>query len=853
MHVSIRAAVSGVLMSSVFCSVAGAQTLEEVVVTAQKRSENIRDVPISISAYTATALQERAIGDVSQLASSAPNVSLDAGTPFSGSTSVLSAYIRGIGQNDFAFNLDPGVGIYLDGVYLARTVGGNQDLLDVERVEILKGPQGTLFGRNTIGGAISVVTRDPGNEFKIQAAATTGSYERLQFGGTADIPFSDSLKSSVTISMKNRQGYMRRVAFNSLSPDGTAYAFNSPTDYKASAYDVGGSREGGDDSWNARVKVKWDNGGKSRFTFASDFTNVDQEQQASKLLTTVPTGAFTDFYNTCIANTPAQLAAIPAPISFVNLCSTRGTPVPQPAAWHPSTSGPGASLILGSLAGVNVDADRYNNRLPFDNRFVTNDIDTSYANGNNLSKLKNWGVAGTYEYDLNTSMVLKSITAYRELHWTSAMDLDGSPLNLLGVSFDMNQHQFSEELQLNGSMSNDTLKYVVGLYYFNEGGDLHDFVTFGEGFLQIDGPNDLSTENYAGFAQVDWRPMDLLGFTLGGRYTKEKKEFEGFQADLNGLNYKLSNFAGSSCSPSDPTLAASYINCRVALNFPDPNYPLRYYVPGVQHKDFNNFAPKVGVQLHPTTDMMVYASYSEGYKTGGWTTRLSNPIVPAVAPDFGPEKADTYEVGLKWQLFQRRLNLAAAVFETDYNGIQLNFQEGISPTVRNAGDARIKGAEVELNAAITDAFSISAGFGYNDAYYTRLAPQAVVAPTQYQLGTGVGADLPKTPKSKFNISPRYEFGLGAAGSLVLLADYTRTSSMRNDTEGTFLLIRPASDTLNAAVTYKAGSSKWDLTLGGTNLTDDRYLTTGQQQGAGGQIYGSYNRPREWYLTLKMSQ
>jgi len=167
--------------------VADAAELGEIVVTAQKRSENVQDVPIAISAFTASALQERSVTNVASLSALAPNVNLDGGTPFSGSASVLSATIRGIGSDDFAFNIDPGVGIYLDGVYLARTVGANQDLPDVERIEVLKGPQGTLFGRNTIGGAISIVTHDPGKEFKGSVDVTTGSYNLVKARGTIEL------------------------------------------------------------------------------------------------------------------------------------------------------------------------------------------------------------------------------------------------------------------------------------------------------------------------------------------------------------------------------------------------------------------------------------------------------------------------------------------------------------------------------------------------------------------------------------------------------------------------------------------------------------------------------------------
>jgi iron complex outermembrane receptor protein len=167
--------------------------IEQIVVTAQKRAENVQDVPIAISAFTAGALQERAVTSVASLSNIAPNVTLDAGTPFSGSSQVLAAYIRGIGANDFAFNIDPGVGIYLDGVYLARSVGANQDLPDVDRVEVLKGPQGTLFGRNTIGGAISIVTHDPGDQFRFVGSVTTGSYSLINVKGTVDVPIAEGL------------------------------------------------------------------------------------------------------------------------------------------------------------------------------------------------------------------------------------------------------------------------------------------------------------------------------------------------------------------------------------------------------------------------------------------------------------------------------------------------------------------------------------------------------------------------------------------------------------------------------------------------------------------------------------
>src|SRR5262245_36724267 len=174
------------------------ESLEEIVVTAQKREQNVQDVPIAISAFSAETLRDKAVGDIGALTRFAPNVNLDTGSPFSGDTSVLSASIRGIGQDDFAFNLDPGVGVYLDGVYLARTIGANQSLLDVDRIEILKGPQGTLFGRNTIGGAISIVTHTPGDKPRLSAAVTTGSFNRRDISITGDYPIADNFLTTLS-------------------------------------------------------------------------------------------------------------------------------------------------------------------------------------------------------------------------------------------------------------------------------------------------------------------------------------------------------------------------------------------------------------------------------------------------------------------------------------------------------------------------------------------------------------------------------------------------------------------------------------------------------------------------------
>jgi len=851
---------------------AGAATgqgqVEEVVVTATKTAVNVQNVPIAVTAVTAKALQTKGINDVSQLSNMAPNVTLDAGTPFSGSDNVLSAFIRGIGQNDFAFNQDPGVGVYVDGVYLARSVGSNTSMLDVDRVEILKGPQGTLFGRNTIGGAISIVTRDPGPDFMAKGEVTTGRFSRLDVRGTMDVPINDQIRTSLSFSEQHRDGYQKRIPYgpapnmaaNSTTagplayiPDcgpvgvSCTYVVDGYTTQPASGYQTG-ERQGGQNSWSLRGKVQFLPSDKVKFTVAADYTHVDQEATANTAshIDAGYNNPLGGLYNACLVGAPVGV-----------LCSSERlnvSPVPTPMP------------TLPPLGGVNVDGNPNNDRLPYDNRFETGNIDTTYATGNDFSKLKNWGVAGTLEWQLAPEMTLKSITAWRALHWRTGMDLDGSPLDILHTSFDMTQHQFSEELQLVGKAMDDRLDYVLGAYYFREGGHLHDFVTFPGVLLMIDGPNDLNTRAEALFAHLDYKITDQLSLIAGARYTWEHKTFEGHQTDDNGLSYK----ASGCYPPSAPATAigAPNVNCQTALGFPNPSEPYRYYPAGVKSQDFTDFSPTVGLQYQFTPRIMGYVTYSKGFKTGSWTTRLSNPHPTYDASlHFGPEHASTEEVGLKTELFDRRVRLNVAGFHTSYKDIQLNSQQGISPTLLNAGDARIWGAEAEAEAVLGNGLSFNAAVGYTNARYTRIAagvgdngndltltscPQNAVL---YPYGDPRAyvdhqCRLPKTPTWKTVLGPQYLADLGDKGQLQFNLDWTHTTEIFNDLGNSIALRRPTTDIVNGSITYRPSDARWEATVGATNLTDERYIVTGQWQGGVSVVDASYNAPREWYVTMR---
>ena len=873
----LQAAIAATLAAIVVLPAYAQEQLEEVVVTAQKRSENVQDVPIAVTAITALQLEQKGITSVSQLSNLAPNVNLDAGTPFSGSDTVLSAYIRGIGQDDFAFNLDPGVGVYVDGVYLARSVGANTTMLDVDRVEILKGPQGTLFGRNSIGGAISIVTRDPGHEFTAKGEVTAGAFNRMDAKATFDVPFSDTVLSTLSFSSEKTDGYQHRIPYVQTNVNGSAgipdcttatcpYIVDGAQQFPAAGYDTA-TDQGSINKWAVRGKFVFLIADAVKLSVTGDYLNVNQQAAADTVV-----GINPNYPNTLGVIPNLCLLGVTAP--FGEFCtSPRGGATPTPTL----------SPLSQPIGGLNVDGNPYNNYLPYDNRFITNNIDTSYSTGNNFSKLHNWGVSTVLDWALNDTMNLKWINAYRALHWDTGMDLDGSPETILATSFDMIQRQTSEELQLNGNAIDKRLNYAIGAYYFTESGHLHDYVTFPMAITMIDGPNDLQTRAEALYAHFNFKLTDQFAVTLGGRYTKEHKTFQGYQSDDNALSYKITG-----CDPpSAPnTLGAPPgLDCQQVLGFPIPSQPYTYYPLGPFHQDYSNFSPTVGADFHITQDVMAYASFSKGYKTGSWTTRLSSPH--ATYDDslhFGPEFAKSYELGLKSEFIDHKLLLNLAAFHTKYDNIQLNSQVGISPTIVNAGDATIYGFEAEMQALLGGGFSLQASAGYTHAQYDTLndvidngylltknscpensanapppatvpsgtpndvalaAQQAVAA--SYQNGI---CQLPKTPKFKAYVGPQYVAALPNQAALQFNVDYTYITKEFNDIGNTWQLERPDMSLINAVVTYRAPTRVWEIALGATNLSDKRYITNGQNQGGVQTIFGTYNAPREWYATFR---
>lgn len=776
-----------------------------ITVTAQKREESVQDVPIAITAVTRDALETQQINSIADLSKLAPNVQLDASAPIFSSSQILTGFIRGIGQNDISSSLEPGIGIYLDGVILARSIGANVDLLDVERIEILKGPQGTLFGRNTIGGAISVVTRAPSQDFGFVGELTGGSRERLVARATVDIPISETLLTQFSGQIRQQDGYQRIIGFPGNAGVTDEDSLNI---IPANRYD----RRGGTDTWSVRGKVQFEPTDSFSVRITGDYSKADEQSGAVSLVATdtnafAPAPTYAAVYNTCVAS-PPFLFDDGGPLAFLApICGPRGGGVPGAAG-------------LPGLAGYNFLNQQQ--RLTFGDQFITDDIDETYGNGGNTSHVDTWGISGEVNVDIAEGLSLKSITAYREVEAQLAVDLDGSPIMIATTLSALEQQQFSQELQFNFDAVDGRLLGTFGLYYFNEKNENLENAYLSEGLGQFYGPYTNDNDSYAAYLNSNFELTDSLSITLGGRFTRDEKTFEAGQSDLNLSLLKLGLFtAGQLPNPSDPT---------------------RLYPLGVQNDVYEDFSLRIGAEYDITPDIMTYGSFAQGFKSGGYTTRLSIPTPGNVPPRFDPEQATTYEFGLKSLLADGRLQLNAAAFHTDYNNLQVIVVRGISPFIENAGTAKIDGFELEANFVPVRQVRLTGSLGYLDARYTRLDPSVTFS---------LDDAFVNTPEWTAYLSADVDVLEALDGTFTLHGDWSYKSEIARDAVNTASLIADDQQVMNASLRWNDNDENLEFEVGALNLTNERYIVTGTQVDAVGATSVTYSRPREYYATVRV--
>jgi iron complex outermembrane receptor protein len=749
--------------------------LEEVTVTAQRRAERLQDTPISISAFTSAAIDRLGVTNVGELAQFAPNVRFDFTAPISGASNAAGVFIRGIGQSDFALTTEAGVGTYVDGVYMSRSLGGVLDVLDVERMEVLRGPQGTLFGRNTIGGAINIVSAKPAAEFGGTVEASIGSFNRRHLRASVNLPVSDSLRLRLTASSKERDGYVKALlSANSFGTPGVPRGADLPG--SGSAVDFGNENRQA-----MRLLGRWDAGDRFTADFSLDAARV-RENNAPAVLRGV-----TD----TLAN---------GPVAFV-----------YNTFEAPMTTLPGFPNALYSNAN-----------------FLRSDLNSTWATGPNGTRIDSKGAALTLAWRVATDLELKSITAFRRTTGFFNRDADGSPIALTHTSnYDYEHEQWSQELQFNGAALGDRLKFALGAYWFREEGSDPLVVTLPASFGTISQDvADVDNDSVAAYAQGTYAITDRLSLTAGVRYTRDEKEFVSDQ-------YLVTGFA----SP---------------LVFGAPAGTLVPLVPrnSKVSRRFTNTAPRASLDFKVADDLLLYASYSEGFKSGGFNLRYVQPR-PAVLP-FDPEFVETFEVGAKTELLDRKLRVNLAAFTTNYDDVQLTVFENLgAPVTLNAGNARIRGAELEIAAKPGAGLELAYSLGYLDAEYRQIrqSPAIIVTPEQ-RITTDT--KLPKTPKMQHVLSADWRLSLASGAAVRFHADWRYTDDVYNDAQNSVFLFQKAYDVGNLSVEYSPADARWSLRVFVDNVTDERYIVSGDSNYGIGFHEAEFNRPREWGVAGKVS-
>lgn len=723
---------------------------EEMLVTARKREERQLDVPISITVFDQEFLSQATVDDISNLADYAPNVEFSSSPPISGSSNAAAVFIRGIGQNDFLSTNDPGVGIYLDGAYIARSVGSVLKIDDIERVEILRGPQGTLFGKNAIGGAIQLISKKPSDEFNAKIRYTSGTDNRQDMFVKMEGALSESLSGRISLLSEKRDGYVNRTL---VDDEGL----------------------GNIDRTTAKGILHWDITDQVDIRLNADHTRQRQ-------------------------NAAAEVQ--------VDIRESRDLSLVSPEQWTNWETF--NTLIAQPNYGISWDP-RW---LPTDDGYNT------FGTGPSRDDIDVSGLSLTSEVDLAPHLKLTSISSYREMEAFLNRDADGSPLPYGHLFNTDNQQQTSQELRLTSESSN--FAWTTGLYFLNEDIDNRQNVIFLGGLFEATGgaadatfsvTNNIEVQNTAFFGQGTWDLTNDFSLTGGLRVTREKKQFF---IDVSIVNLGVP-IIGPEQRPSDT---------------------------------WTDTSPMLSANYNYTDSGMIYASYSEGFKGGGYNGRLVNPVIDPnteqpVIDTFDPEKAKSYELGFKQQ-FQNSY-LQGAIFFTDYTNMQVSIQTVgannlIAVTIDNAAKAAIKGAELEFNTEVSEHLSFNTGIGYIDAEYIRLKDNTLLQKN---------AALQKVPEWNAHLRSEYRLPTEDRGEFIFSIEGSYKSKTYNDPINTDSIAQPSFTLVNGLLSWISPNQNWNASVFVNNLTDKKYFLSGVSDLVGvGTSSATLGRGRELGLSLE---
>ncbi len=771
------------------------QGLEEIVVTAQRRETALQTTPIAISAYGGEALADAKVFSANDLAAAVPAFSLTANTPLD-----VELNIRGITNTRLdSPSADPSVGTFVDGIYMGRTGDLNFDFYDLERVEVIRGPQGVLLGKNVVGGALSIMTAKPKFDQSGSLTVGYGNYQSKLVSGYVTGGMTDSVAGRFSFQYRGRDGF----GYDKLH-DRDVEDLSSVQMRGQFLYDPE------DSDWTVR----------GIFNYYKDNTNGIN-------VVAVEGGTpscETSYLRTNCTRPWSNLRA------YLGLTDPRVN-VAQSVQYKGDTK-PTNQFMRRDGYTMTLDVQR-----DFEN-FAFNSL-TGYTHGDSA---QSYDQTGAGPEALGWSITnWQAYMAYMNNRYGTrpATSNNGQFLFAQPVAEAVKASQFSQEFRLTSANPDSNIDWIVGAYFKKDEIDKTDrFI--GENFLGAlltGGNNPLSTlsgenkwinqgeiENVAAFASLGWKVSETVKVSAGLRHTSDKK---------SGVVQGIVVATGDRFNPNDPRPNVTIEGlCRrpdgTAVS-PTPatcTAPNKWvYAAGDSFTTpysakWNKLTPQVTVDWSPSENTFVYATLAKGFKGGGFDDTPANPAQASIPYD--PEEATNYEVGFKTTMLDRRLRLNASVFMMDYKNLQVTQTNAacLCNLTDNAASADIQGVEAELEFLATEALRLSLGGSYVDTEYVDFLETAINPTTGTRLDSS-GNQLQRTPESQLSMGVDYTTNFGAwDDALKFSVNYNWQSDLFWATDN--IAKEPSYGLLDARIQLAPKDVDWSVSLWGKNLSDELY-------------------------------
>jgi iron complex outermembrane receptor protein len=767
--------------------------LEEIVVTAQRRAEKVQDVPIAISAFSAEQLERLNVSEALGISKLIPNLLAFNNT---GLGTANGYYLRGIGNTESIPTFDPPVGTYVDDVFISRQNANNLALFDAERIEVLRGPQGTLFGRNTTGGAVNVILRKPAEEFGGYIEAGFGQFGMQTVRGTVDLPVSDRVLTKFTGYMAKDDGFVS----NPVTGENDINAQDSYGLRAALRFNVSDAV-----TWDLAAQYTRDEG-LNILNWASGKGSAYLNGVTGGPLTTIPAGGpqvtliplRAGLVPTSAAAQSVEARCSPAPFAITRSRFT--------CTGLAQTGTPLANLTVGRKKNLNL--------------------------GN---EVKNTMITSNVEWETGLGTV-DFITGYVEMKQQFAIDFfngtarhtatvasqASNPAGGFTIANDGKNEQISQEVKLTGSL-NDSTRYVAGVYYFDEKNDT-DFVDlFGLSPTFSLVLEDRILKNkataWAAYTQWDFTFAEKFTLTAGGRYTDETKKVD-FTPNANPLM-------------AAPTAATRVSSANMVAN----GIPLKL--------NTKLFTPRLAVKYDVNEDMNFFASATRGFKSGGWNARGTAPVANQA---FDPETVWSYEVGMRSEWLDRKLRFNVTAFQLDVKDLQTPSafvapSGAISFITRNFAGMENTGFEVEVVAKPVADLSLFAFIGRQNAKYKDLAPSIVTQQQECLAGIAgtAGGNLARCSQGIVDPSGRiaepvrvpdtatlgasYTFHIGDNLTLTPNVLWAYTGDNNVGTNGAPVSLVSSYEQIDAGLTLQSVTGGWQVQANCRNCTDSEQIVS----------------------------